>query len=197
MLDTEILPTLLVRQAALLWLAEGQEMVVHATGVDRDLSGLKNEDVLLLKTKAKRYLTVENMPEAPFDWARLIIPIEVDDQIIGMWIFGRRDPDDFYPKADIDLSSTLGNQLAVALETIRLFEAAQVRAREMERLNLELRRADRLKSDLLRNVTHELRTPLTTIHGFTELMIDDETLSEEHGEYPCGHHPQHDRWCRW
>ena len=183
LLETEILSTLLVRQAALFWLAEGQQALVHAMGVERDLSHVTKEDLLEIQKKGKRYLTFENMPEAPFDWARLIVPIEVDKVTIGVWVFGRRDPDDFYPQADIDLATTLGNQIAVALETIRLFEAAQLRAREMERLNLELRRADRLKSDLMRNVTHELRTPLTTIHGFTELMMSDEALTEEHQEY--------------
>lgn len=183
LLETEILPTLLVRQAALFWLTEDKQTLVHATGVDADLSLVTKEQVGRLQEKGKRYLTTENVPAWPFDWARLIVPIEVDKQVIGVWVFGRRDPDDFYPQSDIDLATTLGNQIALAMETIRLFEAVQTRAREMERLNLELRRADRLKSDLLRNVTHELRTPLTTIHGFTELMIGDENLNDDHQEY--------------
>jgi signal transduction histidine kinase len=102
---------------------------------------------------------------------------------MGAWLFGRRDPDDFYPQSDIDLLTTLGNQIAVALETIRFFEIANHRASELERVNFELRRADRLKSDLLRNVTHELKTPLTVIQGYAELMAAEEPLDSEQHEY--------------
>lgn len=44
------------------------------------------------------------------------------------------------------------------------------RARELERVNEELRMHDRAKDSFLSNVSHELRTPLSTIQGYVEML---------------------------
>ncbi len=47
----------------------------------------------------------------------------------------------------------------------------EVRARELERANEELRMHDRAKDSFLSNVSHELRTPLSTIQGYVEMLM--------------------------
>ncbi len=46
----------------------------------------------------------------------------------------------------------------------------EMRARELERANEELRLHDRSKDMFLSNVSHELRTPLSTIQGYVEML---------------------------
>ena len=47
------------------------------------------------------------------------------------------------------------------------------RTEELDRLNQELQRLDKLKSDLIGNVSHELQTPLVSIRGYTEMILKE------------------------
>ncbi len=185
LLSNQVMPTLLIRQSALFWLADAEHPLIYSDTVDaRTIAHPSPERLDQLRTHIGHFLDKENLLESPFGWVRLIVPVEVDAHLIGLWLLGRRDPDDFYPNSDIELLNTLSNQIAVTLETIRLFEMAQQRANQLERANFQLRRTNRLKSDLLRNITHELRTPLSTIYGYAELLLMGEggELSPEQQE---------------
>ena len=58
-----------------------------------------------------------------------------------------------------------------------LVNESEVRARELEEANRELRRVSQYRSLFLARMSHELRTPLTSILGFTEILIDHENLT--------------------
>ncbi|MEP7133737.1 MAG: ATP-binding protein [Chloroflexota bacterium] len=64
-----------------------------------------------------------------------------------------------------DLAAAIAAQASIHLETLRLTEELQKRARELKEL-------DRLKSAFLANMSHELRTPLNSILGFTDVMLE-------------------------
>ena len=55
-------------------------------------------------------------------------------------------------------------------EQKRMQHQLEVRARELEEANEELRMLDRAKDSLVTNISHELRTPLSTIRGYVELL---------------------------
>lgn len=50
------------------------------------------------------------------------------------------------------------------------------RIRELEALNAELRRLDRMKDTFIQVTAHELRTPLTLVYGYSRLMEDNPNL---------------------
>ncbi len=52
------------------------------------------------------------------------------------------------------------------------------RSEELERANRELRRISHYRSLFLARMSHELRTPLTAILGFTEILLDQERLTD-------------------
>ena len=66
---------------------------------------------------------------------------------------------------DANMAAAIAAQTSIHLETLRLSEELQKRARELEEL-------DRLKSAFLANMSHELRTPLNSILGFTDVMLE-------------------------
>lgn len=60
----------------------------------------------------------------------------------------------------------------------RLVEELKQHGEALEQANQELRRVSVYRSLFLARMSHELRTPLTAILGFTEILIDQEQLTE-------------------
>ena len=63
----------------------------------------------------------------------------------------------------------------------QVVDRLESRVRELERANAGLREVDRLKMEVLRNVSHELATPMTPISGYVQMLRGQEsgTLSRE------------------
>lgn len=59
-----------------------------------------------------------------------------------------------------------------------LIEQLKQRSVELEDANRELRHVSQYRSLFLARMSHELRTPLTSILGFTEILLDQEKLTE-------------------
>jgi len=59
-----------------------------------------------------------------------------------------------------------------------LIDELKQRSRELEEANRELRRVSHYRSLFLARMSHELRTPLTSILGFSEILLDQEKLTE-------------------
>jgi signal transduction histidine kinase len=172
LLTQEMAPSLLIRQSALYRITDSEVALIYADGIQLDDTDVA-QPVRDLLTQAGRYRPPEPAPQDRFDWVRLAIAIEVEKKPIGVWLFGQRDPDDFYPQPDIELLATLGNQVGVALETSRLFENVQHRATELESAYRQLQRLDQLKDEFVQTVSHELRTPLTLVQGYAELLLEE------------------------
>jgi len=60
----------------------------------------------------------------------------------------------------------------------QLIDELQKRTAELEEANRELRRVSHYRSLFLARMSHELRTPLTSILGFSEILLDQEELTD-------------------
>jgi len=91
----------------------------------------------------------------PYQPTVLSIPIFDDQDILGdIWLFR---PSNFvFSFQEVRLVQQVANQCAIAIRQARLFQAAQLQVKELERLNT-------LKDDFLSTVSHELRTPMANI----------------------------------
>lgn len=68
--------------------------------------------------------------------------------------------------------------VATSSQVDHLIEQLKLRTGELEEANRELRRVSHYRSLFLARMSHELRTPLTSILGFSEILLDQEQLSE-------------------
>ncbi|MGQ0602597.1 MAG: ATP-binding protein [Anaerolineales bacterium] len=139
-LAEEIAPSLLIRQSALFLLdkAGTDGLAVYArdlTAEDLAHTGTGLQlDRLLADPKRYRPPTFEPTTPAASDWVRLVIPIQIQDKTLGVWLLGRRDPDDFYPQPDIALLGAIASQIAPAIENMRLYDSLRQQAEELASL---------------------------------------------------------------
>ncbi|MBI3610296.1 MAG: GAF domain-containing protein [Nitrospirae bacterium] len=86
----------------------------------------------------------------------IVVPIISQNKPIGTFNLASRRPRT-YSERNLEILIPIAEQVAIAVETIRLFE--------------QTKKLDQLKSEFVSKVSHELRTPLTSIKGFTEILL--------------------------
>ena len=141
LLAERITPSLFIRQSALYLFTNNSLDQVYASGLTPDQTSITPTQLARLLATTGRYRLGSAQPsatspleaEAP-DWVRLAVPLQLEQSRLGIWLFGRRDPDDYYPQPDIELLSTLANQVALGLDNLRLFQGVQQRLAELQAL---------------------------------------------------------------
>lgn len=94
-----------------------------------------------------------------------MIPLFVDDRLVGMMLFGKRRLDRALRSQDIAFLNVVRSTISPALENASKYE-------EMRRLYKELEKADQAKSDFVGVVSHRFRTPLTAINWSMEEALE-------------------------
>ena len=99
------------------------------------------------------------------------VPIKSKDKVLGTLSVFSRDPRELHAQ-EVQLLTAIGLQVGVAVENVRLAEEAA---------GIEiLQELNRLRSELIANVSHEVRTPLGLIKIFsTSLLAEDVNFDRE------------------
>ncbi len=134
---------------------------------DRDLKKVEHEDLLSDIFGIESFLTV---------------PIVAKDESVGFILMGNVSGYTKLTEGDVELLSILASQIGTAIENSKLYtelfmsrqgleRKVKERTVELARLNEELRRLNKVKSDFVSAVSHELRTPLTSIKGYASILM--------------------------
>jgi signal transduction histidine kinase len=115
----------------------------------------------------------------------IYVPIHAKDDWVGILALGPKVSGASYFDDDLEFLATLSDQTAVALQNARLVESLVRINNEfrraysaMEEAHTKLERIDRTKSDFISIASHELRTPLTVLGGYSQMLLDDPSFSE-------------------
>lgn len=144
LLQDEVLPSLQVKQFVFLQQGSNFSEVILAVGMTPSQVPGYSELPNLLERSGKYYSSSPSRMEESIAWIRLVIPLQIGNRLIGLWLFGRRDPDDVYSQVEIPSLQALANQTAIALsyivqtEQIKKMYQANIDRHEDERLRLAL-----------------------------------------------------------
>jgi two-component system cell cycle sensor histidine kinase/response regulator CckA len=172
LLVNEILPTLLIRQSALYLLAGERHETLYEQGLPAGEPPVSNDDLIALLSVGGRYLP-PRPGEVPHGWVRLAIPLSLQSEILGVWLIGRRDPDDYFPASDIALLSTVANQVAPMVANIRLYERAQLEIAQRTLAEGKIRRSE----ERFRNLFEATLEGIAIVRGGVILEVNDALLA--------------------
>lgn len=157
-LQKEVMPSLLIRQSVLLGIDDKK-----AAGVPIYLQGVKSsqipkwakqkrilEDTLKLRAEGKDPISFSTEEI----WFRLAVPLTVGGEPVGLWLFGRKDPDDYYSPAEQTLLSSLADQTAIALANIG--QAQRLRALYQQDIDRQEEERAHLARELHDEVLHQM-----------------------------------------
>lgn len=97
------------------------------------------------------------------------VPMRIKDRVTGVIEALNKEEGDF-TDFDVSLLLVIASQAAISMHNAQLIQ-------DLQKANIELSQADKLKRDLMSVASHELRTPLGNILGYATLLHED--ASEE------------------
>jgi signal transduction histidine kinase len=93
------------------------------------------------------------------------VPMRIKDRVTGV-IEALNKREGEFTDFDVSLLLVIASQAAISIHNANLIQALQ-------KANVELSQADKLKRDLMAVASHELRTPLGNILGYATLLHED------------------------
>ena len=142
----------------------------------------------VVKNRASLYidnLSASTMFQKRFDHheggALLLVPIIVNKKIIGVLSVTDKIGEDVFSKEEQEALLNIAGQIISALENQRLTESLKRKRRTLQQKNLQLRKLEKLKTNLFNMLNHDLKGPISEL--VENLDILSYTLSDENQQY--------------
>ncbi|MFP3927627.1 MAG: ATP-binding protein [Desulfobacteraceae bacterium] len=109
--------------------------------------------------------------------AFLLVPVVSQGRVIGVIGLTEKLGEDLFSEEEQELLLKVAGQLIGALESKRLAESLKRKKKTLQERNKQLRRLERLKTDLFRMLIHDLKGPISELTANLDIL--SYTASEE------------------
>ena len=157
-LTNNILPSLLIRESAILLFEYGQKnpKIIAVQELEPNIE--KQMGAMQFKAIPEDFGLgkIPNTEKIPSElaWLTFAIKINSEEQQNIFWLLGRKDPDDIYNQSEIELLLILAGQISIAIVNIE--QASKLRALYQRDINIQEEERKKLARDLHDDVLNRL-----------------------------------------
>jgi PAS domain S-box-containing protein len=155
--------------------------IIHLWDKDAHILTTISEQGIAQPVKTVYGLGTENTEQTLIRWVAsqwegddgfvLDIPLKIHDELIGILSLAGTE-NTLHKEEDQQLLKTLSVPIALALQNARFYEATAHQAQVLEEALRRQEELDRMKDEMLQNISHELRTPIALVMGYAEMLRD-------------------------
>jgi len=120
------------------------------------------DEIIISASKSKGYLLKSENPNVR---SELIIPITMQEEIVGSLLLGKKKSDEAYSQDDLDILLPLSRTLAIAISNAQLLK----RLSEVQKEAVQKEKMATVGT-LVAGMAHEIQNPITTINIFSEYL---------------------------
>lgn len=172
-LQDEVLPPLLIRQSALLQVGAPSpaSRILYLQGVSpEDLPGEQMQRAMLASPPG------EASAPTPGTWVQMHFPLFVGGHPAGLWLLGRKDPDDYYSYAERQLLQSLAATMCIALANIQQADSLRMLYQQ------DIDRQEETRGHLAREMHDVVLAEINDLFGLMQQSDRSAELSQRHQE---------------
>jgi signal transduction histidine kinase len=163
---------------------EGERLMGAYLSVDEDRSAI----IRAFKTRQLQLASQVNASEEPLaplfpQRSLLVVPLPGEERPVGVVSVDRLADGRPMETSVIEMVQSVADQAGMALHNTQLYQElvelnqhldqrVQQRTEEMARLNRDLAKLNKKKSDFVAIAAHEFKTPLTLVQGYAEMLFE-------------------------